>query len=114
MSPAQGAPGRLLIHAEDAADLDGIRFGSWQRRLRALGWHGLPRDERAELSVQIDDLQGNPVLAIAAAGPLVEVPLPGGTYHVTARRGKLLRAYTMTIQQGASFDLHLRLKPWRS
>ncbi|MEO8119228.1 MAG: hypothetical protein ABI606_07895 [Rhodoferax sp.] len=59
--------------------------------------------------MQIDDLRGHRVLDIEAAGPLVDVPLPAGTYHVTAHRGKVRRGYTMTLKQGAFFDLYLRL-----
>jgi hypothetical protein len=49
------------------------------------------------------------VLALDDAGPLVEVALCPGTYHVSAQRGRLRRGYTVTLQQGASFDLYLRL-----
>jgi hypothetical protein len=47
------------------------------------------------------------------AGPLVEVPLPAGTYQVTVQLGCVRRSYTMTLEPGMSFDLHLRLSPDR-
>ncbi len=42
------------------------------------------------------------------AGPFVDIPLPAGTYHVTAELGKVRRSYTMTLEPGASFNLRLR------
>lgn len=104
---------RLLIHAEDGLGERATLFDSYVQRLRALYAHGRHPGERAPLSVQINDLQGNSVLCINAAGPLVDVPLPAGTYHVTARLGQVRRAYTMTIESGASCDLYLRLSAER-
>jgi hypothetical protein len=97
---------RLLIHATDGA-------GHWSlesllRRLRA-HWRAVPADERAARRLEIHDLRGRRMLALDDAGPLVEVALPPGTYHVTARRGPVQRGYTVALEQGVSFDLHLRL-----
>lgn len=81
------------------------------QRLRALHADGPWNEERAPLSLQIDDLQGNRVLSVNDAAPLLDVPLPAGAYHVSVHRGKVRCGYTMTIEPGASFDLHLRLVP---
>jgi hypothetical protein len=104
---------RLLVHAEDNVGARGKRFESPLRRLRALYADGPWHDEQAPLCLHIDDLQGRRVLAIDDAGPLSEVPLPAGTYNVTVRLGKVRRSYTMVLEQGASFDLYLRLAPDR-
>jgi len=104
---------RLLVHAEDDVGARGKRFESPLRRLRALYADGPWRDERAPLCLHIDDLLGRRVLAIDDAGPLSDVPLPAGTYNVTVRLGKVRRSYTIVLEQGASFDLHLRLAPDR-
>ncbi len=103
---------RLVIH--DEREVDGIcKYVEYQlKRLRAL-YSDRPGHDRAPLKVEINDLQGCRVLAIDNAGSLIDVPLPAGTYHVTAHLGKLRRGYTMTLQQGESLDLHLRLSPDR-
>lgn len=102
---------RLLIHADDAFVPRGGQFERPLQRLRALYADGPWQDERSPLRLHIDDLQGLRVLSIDDAGPLIEVPLPAGTYHVTVQLGNVHRAYTMTLEQGAAFDLYLRLAP---
>ena len=101
----------LLIHAETDVGERDRHFESPMRRLRALYADGPWHDERAPLGLQVDDLQGHRVLDIDDAGPLTDIPLPAGTYHVNVHLGKVRRSYTMTLEQGASFDLHLRLTP---
>jgi len=101
----------LLIHAEAEIGERDRHSESPLRRRRALyadaPWH----DERAPLGLQIDDLEVQRVLDIDDAGPLTDIPLPAGTYHVSVHLGKVRRSYTMTLEQGVSFDLHLRLTP---
>lgn len=104
---------RLLIHAEFDRGASPIPFASTLKRLRALCSNDPRHDEQVPVSVEIDDLQGNRVVAIDAAGRLIRMRLPAGTYQVTAHRGKVRRRYTMTLEEGASFDLHLRLAPDR-
>ena len=100
----------LLIHAEDGVDSSGRRIEAALRRLRSLYVTKSVHEDRVQLRVQINDLQGQRVFDIeAVAGPLIDVPLPAGTYHVTAHLGKVRRGYTMTLKQGSSFDLYLRL-----
>jgi hypothetical protein len=108
---AAASAARLLIHAEDDVGERDRRLASPLRRLRALYADGPWHDERAPLGLQVDDLQGHQVLEIDDAGPLVDVPLPAGTYHVNVHLGKVRRGYTMTLEQGTAFDLYLRLAP---
>ena len=63
------------------------------------------------LAVQITDAAGHPVFSLNDAGPLTDVSLPAGTYHVAVQRGDVRRGYTMTLAQGASVELYLRLAP---
>lgn len=102
---AAGSAARLLIHADDRPG--GSFFESALHRLRARYAGGRQRDARLELRVH--DLQGHRLRAFPDAGPLTDVPLPAGTYRVTAILGNLRRSYTMTLEEGASFDLHLPL-----
>ena len=102
--------GRLIIHAEGKGSVSGRRLETTLRWLRALCSNN-QKDERAPLRLQILDLQGNLMLASDDAGALVEVLLPAGTYQVKTQFGKVQRGYTLTLAQGASFDLYLRLAP---
>lgn len=110
---ASSSAARLLIHA--AGELRARRrlFNNLLRRLLAFFSSGPLRDERQPLTLQINDALGDRVLAVGGAGTLVDVALPAGTYHVTAHLGEVQRGYTMTLQGGASVDLHLRLAPDR-
>ena len=60
--------------------------------------------------MQIDDLQGRRFFVTEDAQPPIEILLPAGTYHVSARQSTLRRRYTVTLEQGATLHLHLRLK----
>lgn len=100
---------RLLIHVKGAPSAWCKPFQSIWHRLRSLCFKDSRGKAPAVPSVQIHDLQGQRVFATDAAGALIDLPLPAGTYHVSASIGKLRRSYTMTLEQGASFDLFLRL-----
>ena len=100
---------RLLIHAEDQRSHIGPRFDSALHRLRARYSSGRQHELRLPLKLQVDDLQGQRLGAIDDAGPLTDLPLPAGTYRITAIRGDLRRSYTLTLEPGASFELYLRL-----
>lgn len=102
---------RLVIHVEDDVGTRGRHARPPLQRLRALYADGPWHEERAPLSLRIDDLRGHRVLAIDDAGPLIDVPLAAGTYHVTVHLGNVRRSYTMTLEQGTTFDLYLRLTP---
>lgn len=100
---------RLLIHAEDKFRARESRRSSklwWLRRMYSDG-----QINRAPLCLQIADLQGKRLLVVDDAGPLTEVSLPAGAYQVTAQLGEVRRGYTLTLAQGALFDLYLRLAP---
>lgn len=102
------APARLLIHAHDDHP-PGRHADSPLQRLLALYPSGNRSNRREPLRLLIDTLDGETVLTVDDAGPLVDVSLPPGTYHVTAHLGDAHRGYTMRLDQGESFDLHLRL-----
>jgi hypothetical protein len=104
---------RLQIHSGSAWGSSGRRAGSLLKWLRAL-YSALPRrDDRARFSLRIADAQGQQVVALEDGAPLTVVFLHAGTYHVDARQDNVRRRYTMTLEQGASFDLYLDLAPDR-
>jgi hypothetical protein len=57
--------------------------------------------------VRVDDLLGKPHFAADDVRSLIDVALPAGTYHVNVRLGEVQRRYTVTLEQGKTFDLHL-------
>lgn len=67
-----------------------------------------PRNEYvAGLRLAITDPQGRPVLSLGDAGPLTDVRLPPGPYHVRAELGDVARSYTIELKDGQPFDLYL-------
>lgn len=66
-----------------------------------------PPPAPAPPELQIHDLRGHRRLALAEIGPLVDIALPPGTYHVTVERAGRQRRYTVTLVQGRASDLHL-------
>ncbi len=108
-----GSTAHLLIHTEFDLGMSRIPFASTLRRLRSSYSDGVRYEDHASISLQIDDIWGHRVFATDAAGRLMRVLLPAGTYQVTAHRGGVRRRYTMTLEEGVSFDLHLRLGPDR-
>jgi hypothetical protein len=100
---------RLRIHA----------YGDTRVRGGALGWvlqwipalvSGTAGPHRRPVTrVEIDDLQGRQFFAAKDTRSLIDVPLPAGTYQVTAQLGPVHRCYTVTLEQGARVDLYLRL-----
>ena len=101
---------RLLIHADTVPMPRKTRFEATLCRLRRLYSHDVDNTEVAPLSVQIVNLQGRRVFDVESDAPLLEIPLPAGTYHVTAQCGHVCRSYTMVMESGTSFNLYLRLK----
>lgn len=104
------SPARLLIHSstEPTCAASGA-LGRAMLWLTLRVSHLLKGRAPALASVvQIDDLLGRRFFDSEQARPLIEVTLRAGTYHVTVRLGILHRRYTVTLEQGATFHLHLR------
>jgi hypothetical protein len=103
------ASARLLIRAgEDDSAGRGVlaRVRAW---LRSLLSRGLRPNHREPTCVRIDDLEGRPLFASDDVRAPIDIRLPAGTYHVSVRLGPLQRRYTVTLQHGATVDLHLPL-----
>jgi hypothetical protein len=101
---AEIASARLLIHTGDA-------IGTIQSKL-GLAFHAFGRmrmrgKDREPIQVFVEDMEGNRVLALDDAAPLIDLPLPPGTYQVMARQGKVRRGYTLKLERNSSFDLYL-------
>jgi hypothetical protein len=100
----------LLIHAE-IGEARQPGNSALQTALNGLRFRYIGRHRRASsipLQLQVDDLQGQRMSAVADAGSLTDLPLPPGTYQITVRLGNYRRRYTMTLEPGTSFHLHLR------
>ena len=103
------AAARLKIHAGADPGTANTRSMFRLERLR-LPQALRPRPgPRAPLQLHVDDLRGLRVLVIEDAGTLTALDLPAGTYKVTANRCQVTRGYTMTLRQGDTVDLYLRL-----
>jgi hypothetical protein len=90
------------------------RFAGALRRLRSSALDALRHRISVPTGVRVDDLRGQPHFAADNVHALIDVPLPAGTYHVNVRLGELQRRYTVTLEQGKSFDLYLRpTEQWR-
>jgi hypothetical protein len=109
--PSSGAPARLRIHAERPAGGPATALESALHRLRRRYASGRATPQRPPLALQVDDLQGRRLLAIEDAGALTDLPLAAGTYQVGVTLDGRRRSYTLTLEAGAAFDLHLQLAP---
>ena len=101
------APAHLLIHAHEGVRTGSGRFAWMPSRLRAMASDRLPSHPAAPTGVRVQDLQGHEYFAADDARSLIDLPLPAGTYHVTLRQGELQRRYTVALEHGTRFDLHL-------
>jgi hypothetical protein len=99
----QTKPARLLIHARAA----GATGANVLQRLRALIRGSAHPNQGEALRLHIDDLEGRCLLVLDDAGPMIDVPLPAGTYHVFAGVASEQRCYTMTLEPGLPFTLAL-------
>ncbi len=108
-SQSDTATARLLIHA-DAAGHSGVP-DSPMHRLRARYGGFARRSAPPPLALNVMDLAGRPLASIQSAGRLTELRLPAGTCVVRAIAGTVHRGYTLTLESGRSFDLHLQLWP---
>jgi hypothetical protein len=100
-------PAHLLVHAGEPRR-DAARPSLWHRLARRVLRAPRP-SARAPVHLSIDDLAGRRLLELDQVAPLLDIPLPPGTYHVTACQGPAMRRYTMTLAGTAAHDLHLRL-----
>jgi hypothetical protein len=99
---------RLLIHATGGTNVGGGVLAGSLRRFLMPALEALRRRPPLPTCVRVDDLRGQQFFAADDVRSLVDVPLPAGTYHVNVRLGELQRRYTVTLQQGTTFDLYLR------
>lgn len=133
----------LLIHAHDGVHAGLDRFNWMPSRLRALAPAPWRRAATTRTGVRVEDLQGREYFAAEDArligdppadgyivrspewiraglgearrsARLIDLPLPAGTYHVTLNQGGLQRRYTVALEHGARFDLHLPVVTNRS
>jgi hypothetical protein len=78
--------------------------------LRRIARHVLQRPApQLPVHLSIDNLAGHRLLDLDQVDALLDIPLPAGTYHVTARQGAATRRYTMTLSASSAHELHLRL-----
>ena len=98
------ASARLLIHTGNAVGTIRSKLAS---AFRAMGLKHSPWRGREPIQVFVEDMGGNRVLSLDDATPLIDLPLPPGTYQVTARHGNVRRGYTLTLERNTSFDLYL-------
>ncbi len=128
----------LLIHAHEGLRAGPGRFGWVPSRLLAMASDRLRGQPEAPTGVRVEDLLGREYFAAADARRIdsrsadgyidrspewvraglgaarlsarwIDLPLPAGTYHVTLSQQGLRRRYTVALEHGASFDLHLPL-----
>ena len=105
--PSPPAAAHLLIRV-DGEHRSGCR--SLQSPLRwLLEWcsRRARPTRRPLLDLRVDDALGRPVLAVQDPGSLIDLPLPSGTYHVSANLGRVRKSYTLALQAGTPFELHL-------
>ncbi len=98
------ASARLLIHTGDAV---GTIRSILALACRAMGLKHSLRKDREPIQVFVEDMGGNRMLSLDDATSLIDLPLPPGTYQVTARHGNVRRGYTLTLARNTSFDLYL-------
>lgn len=103
----------LLIHAErgnilrPGSSVLGAALRGLRARYTGSGGPANPTPRPLPLQLQVDDLLGQRLHAVADAGHLTDLSLPAGTYQVAAQLGNYRRSYTMTLEPGTSFHLHL-------
>lgn len=102
---------RLLIHASDAVGEGGRVLPLFVARLRAWVTPATRRRRPTLVGLRVADLQGRQFFFVEGLLPVIDVPLPAGTYHVTVSLGLQQRRYTVALEQGATVDLHLRGTP---
>ena len=100
---------RLYVHAEGGVTFTGLWVEAQLRNLLARLRRSDLLGASSSLRLQIEDLRKHCVRVIDDAELLTDIPLPAGTYHITATLGQWKRRYTMTLEPGTTFHLYLRL-----
>lgn len=109
--PPDVSTAQLVIHVEDLQSCSAIGK-AWQR-VRTCCACRVRRRDRLPLSLRISDLQGHPLAIVEDTGPVTLFCLPPGTCVVEASLGATQRGYTLMLEPGRSFDLHLDLRSCR-
>lgn len=104
------APARLLIQASAPPRPPDPVLPRLLRWLPTRRPRGQPPAAAPPLALEIHDLQGRQVLALADARPMQDLPLPPGTYQVTVSLGPLRRGYTMTLEAGVMSRLNVHFE----
>ena len=68
---------------------------------------GRHNDYAADIALVITDFRGRQVFDLSHAGPLTDVDLPAGTYHVVADFGGVVRSGNVDVKPGAPASLNL-------
>lgn len=105
------AMARLLIHATEGVGTPEGSISAVLRRWRTWAVSVTRADPPGQVRLQIADLQGRAIFSANELQPLIEVPLTAGIYHITVSDGRRQRRYTVALEQGATFNLHLRSAP---
>jgi hypothetical protein len=79
----------------------------WRLRPRS-GGDDPDRPASGAPRLEVDDLRGHRLAVVDAARAHNRFDLPAGTCVVTTIDAGRRRSYTLTLESGASFDLHVR------
>jgi hypothetical protein len=102
----------LIRGSEGVADDHRVLLGFLGR---LLDWAAARSRSTPIVGLRVADLQGRQYFSARALLPVIDLPLPAGTYHVTVSQGDQHRRYTVALEQGITFDLQLRgatAHPW--
>lgn len=106
--PAKLTLARLLVHATEGVGDGRSALPLFLSRLRAWATAAKSGRPAAPVGLRIADLQGRQYFTANELPSVIDLPLPAGTYHVTVSHGGQHRRYTVALEQGITFDLHLR------
>ena len=105
--PSDPAAAHLLIRVDGEPRAERVAPQSPLRGLIAWCARRVRPTRRPLLDLRVDDALGRPVLSVQDPGSLIDLPLPSGTYHVSANFGRVRKSYTLALQAGTPFELHL-------
>lgn len=110
--PPDVSTAQLVIHVEDRQGCSAIGT-AWQRVRTCCAGLARRGEQHLPLALRISDLQGHCLVIEEDTGPLTRFRLPPGTCVIVARLGAVQRSYTLTLEPGRSFDLHLDFRSCR-